>query len=208
MIYIIGFIVLIITLIGFIYSRSKAGPRREYTVDLSDKIIIITGASAGIGKETARKLASHRGTIVFACRDREKTQGIIENIYKTTKNNNLYFIQLNLSDYDSVRQFVIEFKQKFTRCDMLICNAGIFLPSVQFNKLHQELVLATNHLGHFLLTYLLLDMFPNKARIINVASGAHEFLSKEPDFNKALTGELGAGFTAYSCSKFANVVFT
>ena len=85
---------------------TKSGPRREYNVDLTGKVIIITGSSAGVGKETARKLAHHGATIIFACRDKAKTLPIINDIKTQTKNNNLHFIQLELSNYDSPKEFV------------------------------------------------------------------------------------------------------
>ena len=86
-----------ITLSSFIIFTSwvyftKAGPKREYKVDLTGKIVIITGSPAGIGKETARKLAHHGATIIFACRDRAKTFPIMNDIRNQTKNNNLHFI--------------------------------------------------------------------------------------------------------------------
>ena len=89
---------------------TKSGRRREYNVDLSGKIVIITGSSAGVGKEAARKLAHHGATIIFACRDKAKTLPIINDIKNQTKNNNLHFIQLELSNYDSPKEFVETFK--------------------------------------------------------------------------------------------------
>lgn len=74
------FLVVVIVLIGIVYSKTKAGPKRTYKVDLSDKIIIITGSSAGVGKETARKMASRGATVIFACRNKEKTLKIINEI--------------------------------------------------------------------------------------------------------------------------------
>ena len=90
--------------------RTKSGPKREYNVDLTGKIIIITGSSSGVGKETARKLAHHGATIIFACRDKAKTLLIMEDIKNQTKNNDLLFIQLELSNYDSPKEFVEKFK--------------------------------------------------------------------------------------------------
>jgi len=104
------FLVIVIFLIGIVYSKSKAGPKRSYQVDLSSKIVIITGSSAGVGKETARKMASRGATVIFACRNKEKTLKIINEIQLSTKNSRLHFIELNLPDYNSVRNFAKEFQ--------------------------------------------------------------------------------------------------
>ncbi|CAD8094035.1 unnamed protein product [Paramecium primaurelia] len=206
--FIIVIILIAIILAGFVYSLNKAGPKRTYNVDLTGKIAIVTGSSAGVGKETAKKLALRGATVIFACRNKEKTQIIIDEISKISKNNNLHYINLDLPNFDSVRQFVKEFKQRFNRCDYLINNAGIFIINLQKNNLNQELTFATNHLGHFLLTNLLLDIMSDKSRIINVSSGAHEFVKKIPDFQKAIKGELSLGMNTYATSKFANILFT
>lgn len=76
------FILIIPFIIGLIYSRTKAGPSRHYNVDLTGKVIIITGSSAGVGKETVRKLAFLGATIIFACRNKEKTMSIINEMKK------------------------------------------------------------------------------------------------------------------------------
>lgn len=74
MIFIIIVIILIgIILLGFVYSLNKAGPKRSYNVDLTGKIAIVTGSSAGVGKETAKKLALRGATVIFACRNKDKT---------------------------------------------------------------------------------------------------------------------------------------
>lgn len=93
-------------IIGYIYSRTKAGPVRHYNVDLKGKIVIITGSSAGVGKEAARKLAYLGATIIFACRSKEKTLPIINEMKKQCHNENLHFLHLDLPNYTSVREFV------------------------------------------------------------------------------------------------------
>ena len=95
-------IIVTVLFTGWVY-LTKTGPRRKYKVDLTGKIVIITGSSAGVGKETARKLARHGATIIFACRNKAKTLTIIKEIKSQTKNNNLHFIQLELSNYESTK---------------------------------------------------------------------------------------------------------
>ena len=88
-VYIVLFTFILIT--GWVYF-TKAGHRREFNLDLTGKIVIITGSSAGIGKETARKFAYHSATIIFACKDKLKTLPIMDDIRNKTKNVNLHFI--------------------------------------------------------------------------------------------------------------------
>jgi FlaA1/EpsC-like NDP-sugar epimerase len=83
------------------------------TQKLRGQVVIITGANGGIGRETARKLAHLRATIVFACRSRERTQPEIAEIRSETNNVDLWFMELDLSDLDSVVRFVQTFKKKF-----------------------------------------------------------------------------------------------
>ncbi|KAM3134622.1 hypothetical protein pb186bvf_013264 [Paramecium bursaria] len=202
-VYIALFTFILVT--GWVYF-TKAGPRREYNVDLTDKIVIITGSSAGIGKETAKKLAHHGATIIFACRDKLKTLPIMDDIRNKTKNDNLHFIQLELSNYDSPREFVETFKQQFNKVDILINNAGIAYNASSFNKQGHNSIIATNYFGHFLLTYLLLPYFTDRSRIINVSSLAHIGIKSKVDLQKVIYEQ--NSFKMYAISKYANILFT
>jgi NAD(P)-dependent dehydrogenase (short-subunit alcohol dehydrogenase family) len=137
--------------------------------------VVITGSSAGIGKETARDLASRNATIIFACRDQSKTNTVINELLNQSRNPNLVFMKLNLSDSDSIREFSEEFHKKYDRLNILINNAGIGNTELVLDKEGHELNFKTNHLGHFLLTHLLLDLMvaTPKGRIINVSSELH-----------------------------------
>lgn len=107
-----------------------------------------------------------------------------------------------------MRRFASVFKASHKTCDILINNAGVCLPSIRFNNEGLELTFATNHLGHFLLTNLLLDCLGTEGRVINVSSAAHRFVKTAPSFEKMIKGEYGAFMQAYSRSKFANILFT
>lgn len=181
-------------------------------VDLSSKIIVITGASAGIGKYTAQELARMGGTVIMACRDIKKAEEAKSSILKLSENPGSLKIDimlLDLVDLNSVRQFVNSFKSKYKRLDILINNAGVMaLPKRKITKDGFEMQIGTNHLGHFLLTNLLLDVLKTSqpSRIINVASTAHLYghlnlddINSEKFYNAHLT---------YGGSKLANILFT
>jgi len=143
---------------------------------MSGKLIIVTGSSAGIGKATALQFLEDGAEIVFACRDKEKTHRVFEQIKKKSddQRNRCHFIELNLSSFQSVHNFVKTFKQKFQKLDILVNNAATFPTKFTITEDCIEETLQTNHLSVMLLTTLLLDHFDKKeGRIINVASFAH-----------------------------------
>ncbi|XP_071947506.1 retinol dehydrogenase 14-like [Antedon mediterranea] len=181
---------------------------------MKGKTVIITGANSGIGKETARDLARRGAKVILACRSLSKAQVASNDIRATTKSEEVYVKQLDISSLFSVRRFVEEIKREETRLDVLINNAGISAPSEQsITEEGLELTFATNHLGHFLLTNLLLDLLKKSApsRIVIVAATAYrfgeasefEFMSGYPNVEEY--GPLGA---MYCHSKLANVMFS
>ncbi len=199
----------VIGLTTLAFRKYCAGGVCKIVKDLSGQVIIITGASNGIGKETARLLARQGATLILACRDKERTLPIIEEIKQDSNNSNIDFIRLDLGDLKSVKEFTVEFKRKYQKLDILINNAGVgATPDRRLTKDGFELIFGTNHIGHFYLTTLLLEHLKksNAGRIVNVASLMHngcamqwDDLNLEKKFNPIL---------AYSQSKLANVLFT
>lgn len=178
--------------------------------DLNGRIAIVTGANSGIGYETARALAVKGATVVMACRNLEKANLAANEIRLGNKQAKLDIIQLDLADLASVRKFAATFKAHYTSLDLLINNAGIMIPPFTQTRDGFEVQFGANHLGHFALTGLLLDVLlatPN-ARIVNVSSGAHRMGTGTIDFDN-LNAEKGYNpRNAYAQSKLANLLFT
>jgi len=174
----------------------------------SGKIVVITGANSGLGFETARTLAEKRATIVMAVRNLKKGEQAKNEILKAVPNASLDLMKLDVGDLASVREFAEAFKTKYDRLDILANNAGVMAIPRQETADGFEMQLGVNHLGHFALTGLLLDVIVNtpNARIHNVTSSANYFGSINFD---DLMGEKDySRWDAYSQSKLANVFFT
>lgn len=100
-------------------------PKNWLKPSVEGKIIIFTGASDGIGKEAALQLFRDGATVIFACRNKEKTLTAINQLKEEKLKENAIFIEINLSSFVSIKKFVKEFKQKFRKLDILINNAAI-----------------------------------------------------------------------------------
>jgi NAD(P)-dependent dehydrogenase (short-subunit alcohol dehydrogenase family) len=182
----------------------------ERIPDLSGKVIIVTGANTGIGYETAKEVARKYARTVLACRNLEKGEAALARIKEEIPNASVEVIQLDLSSLASVRQFAEDFKAKYDRLDILINNAGIMY--VPYGKTVDgfERHFGTNHLGHFALTGLLVDLLlkSEHARVVTVSSVGHR--SGDMDFDD-LMFDGGRGYRpqrVYGRSKLANLLFT
>jgi len=142
---------------------------------MQGKIVLITGANRGIGKETTRGLARMGATIVMACHNLTKADPVGEAIRRETGNEQIEVMQLDVASLSSVREFVVRFRQKYQKLNVLINNAGIMCGGRGQTEDGFNRVMATNYLGPFLLTNLLLLLLKQteEARIINVSSVAH-----------------------------------
>lgn len=139
------------------------------------KHVLITGATAGIGKVTARELAKQNYSLTIVGRSEEKTKAAVEELKSETKNNNIDFLIGDMCDLDSVQKLSDDFLSKHNHLYMLINNAGAVFMKHELTKDGYEKTFVNNHLGQYLLTKNLLPMIKNNSegRIINVASIAH-----------------------------------
>ncbi|CAF0936745.1 unnamed protein product [Adineta steineri] len=187
-------------------------------IEPRSRVAIVTGANEGIGKVTTRELVRKGWYVIVACRNAEKAQKAIDDIRREINMPDapLDFIQLNLSSLMSVRKFVDEFHERQLPLHLLINNAGIFGSEFESSECGEELQFTTNHLGHFLLTNLLLNDLRAciPSRIVIVSSGAHlnapniEFddqIRRQPHPTSNVA-KFRAGLRGYSQSKLANVM--
>lgn len=168
---------------------------------------LITGANTGIGRVTAETLAAQGGRVFLACRSLDRTQPVLDAI--KARGGFAEFIPLDLGDLESVRACASAFLAKDEPLDVLINNAGL-AGQRGLTKSGFELAFGTNHVGHFLLTKLLLPKLEQAPapRIVNVASKAH-YRARGIDFDAVhkLTRST-TGLPEYQVSKLANVLFT
>ena len=175
---------------------------------MKNKNILITGATSGIGLETAKSLAKKGANIYIVARSTDKAKSTVEEIKKFSENNNIDFFVADLSSLKEVRKLSEEVKAKLNKLDVLINNAGATFQHFKLSVDSIEMTFATNHLSYFLLTNLLLDLLKKSAssRIIIVASHSH--YRGTMDFNDLNMKTNFNGLKAYERSKLANVLFT
>ena len=190
-------------------------PLPEVPVDLTNKVIVITGASAGVGKESAKLLAHWNATIIMAVRNPEKAAKVKDYIMSSYEKEeekkeieeHLIIKTLDLSSFDSVRNFSDEMLTLNQPIDVLMNNAGLIADNEEFTKDGYEKTLQTNHLGHFLLTKELMPLLGKgniPSRIVHVSSDAH-YMGKVDFLN---LNKFTGSFQTYCNTKLYNVLFS
>lgn len=145
------------------------------TERIDGKTVIITGGNTGIGKATALELARRGGHITIACRDSVKGASAVAEIKRLSGNSRVAFRSLDLASTQSIRKFAKETLSQENHIDILVLNAGVMFTPYQLTKEGFEMQFGVNHLGHFLLTHLLLDKLKESApsRVVVVSSIGH-----------------------------------
>ncbi|XP_057776038.1 short-chain dehydrogenase TIC 32, chloroplastic-like isoform X2 [Salvia miltiorrhiza] len=183
-------------------------------IDGSALSAIVTGASSGIGAETARVLALHGVHVIMAVRNVESCNKVKETIIKEFPEAKIDVMELDLASFASVRKFASEYNSLGLPLNLLINNAGIMATPFMLSQDNIELQFATNHLGHFLLTNLLLENMKKTAhesgkegRIVNVSSEGHRHPYREGiRFDKINDNSSYQTLYAYGQSKLANIL--
>jgi NAD(P)-dependent dehydrogenase (short-subunit alcohol dehydrogenase family) len=177
--------------------------------DQSGRTAVVTGATGGLGLETAKALARRNAAVVLACRDAQRAHRAADQIRAVAGDADVRVVRLDLASLSSVRDAAAELRAMCPRIDVLINNAAVMqVPSRRRSHDGFELTLATNHLGHFALTGLVLErlLATPGSRIVTVSSLAHRRAVIDVD-----DLQMERGYTpgdAYDRSKLANLLFT
>lgn len=175
---------------------------------MRDKTALVTGATNGIGKETARGLARLGARVIIVGRDAEKTARVVREIQTDTGNVNVEAMLADLTLQTDVRSLAAQVNATLSRLDVLVNNAGTIYMKREMTGEGIERTWALNHLAYFLLTDLLLPLLKASApaRIVNVSSSGHK--GGKLDFDDLMMERNYRGFAHYNATKLANVLFT
>ncbi|XP_015594744.1 retinol dehydrogenase 11 [Cephus cinctus] len=204
----------VVMIIGLLRKcREYSWGRCKSKISLHDRVFIVTGANSGIGKETVKELAKRKARIIMACRDLQNAKNAISEIRNETSSGELIPMELDLASLTSIRHFAAEVLINFPKIHVLINNAGVYAPLKDraLTKDGFEIHFGVNHLGHFLLTNLLLDRLKECApsRIVIVTSkllesGTIDFSNLNGEKGLTTKGRMNPG---YCNSKLANAYF-
>ena len=178
--------------------------------DLTGKTIVVTGANTGIGYESVKVFAQNGANVVMACRSVEKGEIARKQVVRLFPSSIIQVMELDLADLKSIHNFALTFKQSHAHLDVLLNNAAVMLVPYSLTKDGFENQMGTNHLGHFALTGILLDILKKspKSRVVNVSSLSHK--QGIMDFDNLLfeNGKDFSAMKAYGRSKLSNLLFT
>jgi retinol dehydrogenase-12 len=177
--------------------------------DAPARIAVVTGATSGIGRVTAERLAQQGWTVLCIGRDPQRGHDAVNAIRQATGNRHVDFLQADLSSIAATKAIGAMILDRHRKIDLLINNAGALFSRRRQSVDGLEMTFALNHLGYFVLTSLLLDALRAApgARIVNVASRAHEGATLDFD-DLQMEHRRYSGWVAYQRSKLANILFT
>ena len=178
--------------------------------DMTGQTVVVTGGNSGIGFETAAELAAMGARVLVTARNADRGRAAVAEIADRTPGAQVQLVVFDLADLSSVRRGAAEILEQAPRLDVLVNNAGLVLSERRVTVDGYEATFATNHLGPFLLTNLLLDRMRASApaRIVNVASTAHNSARKGMPFDDLQSEGRYRAMRVYGQSKLANILFT
>ncbi len=178
-------------------------------VSLAGKLAVVTGASSGLGLETARVLAAAGAEVLLIARDQQKLQAVVQDLLQQQPGAQLHTQCMDLADLDSVRTAAAHIRQRHPHIHLLINNAGVMACPLARTAQGFEMQFGTNHIGHFLFTCLLAPALLAAApgRVVNLSSGGHRFANFNVD-DPAYYDRDYDKWQAYGESKTANILFT
>ncbi|MBF0278483.1 MAG: SDR family NAD(P)-dependent oxidoreductase [SAR324 cluster bacterium] len=189
--------------------RKKLWSENERQVSMKDKVCLVTGANSGLGKVTSHHLAKLGATVFLICRNQNSGETTQRQIIQSTGNPNVFLEIVDMSEPRQIKEFAVRFRSYKTGLDRLINNAGVLLNQRQTNSEAIEMTFATNTMGYFLMTNLMIPhLLQSKGgRIVNVSSGGMYGAAlqlADPLFKKRIYN----GVKAYAESKRAEVVLS
>ncbi|NOT39307.1 MAG: SDR family oxidoreductase [Alphaproteobacteria bacterium] len=175
---------------------------------LVGKEIVVTGATDGIGKVTARELAKMGASVTIVGRNAAKGEAVVAELRKVAGHDRVGFVAGDLENQKGVRAVVAAIKGRLKKLDVLVNNAGAMFMKRELTEDGIERTFALNHLGYFLLTHELLGLLKSSApaRVVTVASAAHQ--DAKLDFSDLQNAKSYSGYKVYGQSKLANIYFT
>ncbi|XP_055628991.1 retinol dehydrogenase 12-like isoform X2 [Toxorhynchites rutilus septentrionalis] len=200
--------ILTFALIYFVRKYFQGGQFKNKDIRLDAKVVIITGANSGIGKEAAIECAKRGARVYMACRNASRMEKARQEILDKSGSQNVFGLELDLASFQSIKKFVQTFLSMERRLHVLINNAGVMTCPKAYSKEGFEMHFGTNHLGHFLLTNLLLELLKKSApsRVVTVSGFGYKWgridkndINSEKDYRE---------WVAYSQSKLCNILFS
>ena len=192
-----GISIVVFLVFFYLLARYFNGPRTPLAHSMQGKTVIITGGDSSIGFETSKELLEKGARVIFACRDEKKTTKKIESITDPEMKKRAIYIHLDLINYDSIVKFAETVKKTIGKIDILVNNAGTCFQ--KFTLVDGiEKTIFTNHIGHVILTSLLIDNFNPKGRIINVSTTKYKRIGQKE--LERFTSEINHNFSLISHS--------
>jgi NAD(P)-dependent dehydrogenase (short-subunit alcohol dehydrogenase family) len=177
---------------------------------MDGRVVVITGGNAGIGKEAAVGLADRGAHVIITSRDAARGAAAVEDVRSRAKGGTVEVMALDLASFASIRAFAADLLERTDRLDVLLNNAGLVNGRRTETEDGFETTFGVNHLGHFVLTSLLIDRLRESApsRIVNVSSHAHKSARRGLDFDDLQAERRYRPFAVYGRTKLANIYFT